>query len=214
MNEPISQRKSTESHSFPEERAEIERLLLALRSPEDTPADEDAFGSLMERYLPLIEKTVDRFIGGKLNESDREDLRQEALLSFFRAAMAYDLSQKNVTFGLYAQICMTNRLISVVRKLQRPEGALVPLEEGEELRATEPSSDPTAALAEEERLESTYTVIRRVLSTFEYKVWEHYDAGHTAREIGIMLGKSEKSISNAVGRIRQKLKDARSQFDF
>ena len=193
-----------------EERAAVECLLLALRNE-----DEDAFGALMERYLPLIEKTVSRFIGSGLQDADREDLRQEALLSFYRAAMSFDLGQTGVTFGLYAQICMTNRLVSVVRKLQRMEGELLPLDEnGEELRATEPSSDPTAALAEEERLESTYAVIRRVLSGLEFKVWEHYVAGRSAREIGLMLGKSEKSISNAVGRIRKKLKDARSQFDF
>ena len=35
-----------------------------------------------------------------------------------------------------------------------------------------------------------------------------------AKEIAAALGKNEKAVSNAIGRIRKKLKAARADFDF
>jgi RNA polymerase sporulation-specific sigma factor len=211
MNEPISQRKSTESHSFPEERAEIERLLLALRSPEDTPADEDAFGSLMERYLPLIEKTVDRFIGGKLNESDREDLRQEASVVFCSAVQTYDPTREGVEFGLYAKICVGHGLASALRvfRRQRCEGLLSL--EGEGLIEQNPGLlgsevSVAEALIDKERMEALQLTIQRALSPFESHVWWMYVSGASTSSIARTLGKDEKSISNAIYRIRRKLR--------
>ena len=48
--------------------------------------------------------------------------------------------------------------------------------------------------------------IEQVLSPFENKVWRCYVAGCASREIAHFLDKSEKSIDNAIFRIRQKLK--------
>ena len=58
-----------------------------------------------------------------------------------------------------------------------------------------------------------YEVLRRVLSPFEFRIWECYVKGESAREIAAAVGKSEKSVTNAIGRIRKKLRDARGEFD-
>ena len=188
----------------------IERLH---RDNFEDPDCEDAFGTLLQRYLPLVEKTVGRFSDALATESDREDLRQEALLAFYRAAMTYDLSKEGVSFGLYAQICMTNRLVSCVRRMKRrAEEETLPLD-GDAVDAGD-DSDPSALIAERERLHGVYEVIRRVLSPFEETVWQHYVEGRSAREIAARLGKSEKTVTNAVGRIRRKLRAARNEFDF
>lgn len=197
--------------------AEIRGLIERLRREEDGGTDgDDAFGALLAHYLPLVEKTVGRFSDATASESDREDLRQEALLCFYRAAMSYDLSQEHVSFGLYAQICMTNRLVSCVRRMKRhAEEQTLSLESGGELAdAAGTGADPTEPLAARERLDATYAVIRRVLSSFEFAVWQHYVEGLSAREIAVRLGKTEKNVTNAVGRIRKKLRAARSEFDF
>ena len=73
---------------------------------------------------------------------------------------------------------------------------------------------PSAEIMKAELLQDIYEVLRRVLSPFEYKIWECYVRGESAREIAKAVGTGEKSVTNAIGRIRRKLRDARSEFDF
>ena len=79
---------------------------------------EAAFSELCEQYAPLIDSMVGRY-GSRLKDpgESKEDLRQEAILSFYRAIMTYDIAQTKVTFGLYAKICMRNRMVSLLRKI-------------------------------------------------------------------------------------------------
>ena len=51
-----------------------------------------------------------------------------------------------------------------------------------------------------------YLRIRAALSTYENQIWWLYHSGRTAKEIAGVLGKSEKSIQNAIYRIRRKLR--------
>lgn len=164
-----------------------------------------AFEALLQRYEPLIQALVQRFSDDPIAERFREDLRQEATVAFYHSILAYDTDQTEVEFGLYAKICISNALVSQLRKFKR--------------RATEPladterdnffiheSEDPSESILEQERAEALYLVIRNNLSTFEYRVWQYFMSGRTAKEIGALTGKDEKSISNAIYRIRKKLR--------
>ena len=68
------------------------------------------------------------------------------------------------------------------------------------------SEDPSDRFLEEERLKTLYSVIRKNLSDFEYNVWCMYMSGKTSKEIGKVLSKDEKSIGNAIYRIRKKIR--------
>ena len=193
--------------------SDVVALLLQLRATEANPecsTEDESFGALMQIYLPLIEKTVSRF--DQESSPEREDLRQEALMGFYRAAMSYDAEQNGVSFGLYAQICMTNRLVSFCRSYARNEALLVT--DGEDEMPISDEDSPSAEIMKAELLQDIYEVLRRVLSPFEYKIWECYVRGESAREIAKAVGTGEKSVTNAIGRIRRKLRDARSEFDF
>jgi RNA polymerase sporulation-specific sigma factor len=48
--------------------------------------------------------------------------------------------------------------------------------------------------------------IEKTLSQYENEVWSYYVNGYSSREIAAKLGSSEKSIDNAIFRIRRKLK--------
>jgi DNA-directed RNA polymerase specialized sigma24 family protein len=61
-------------------------------------------------------------------------------------------------------------------------------------------------MLERERLKSLYAVIRKNLSDFEYAVWQLYMSGRSANEIAARLDTDAKSVSNAVYRIRKKLR--------
>jgi DNA-binding CsgD family transcriptional regulator len=49
--------------------------------------------------------------------------------------------------------------------------------------------------------------VRNNLSQYEYKVWSLYVSGKTAKDIGKIVGVDEKSVNNAIYRIRKKLRE-------
>ena len=168
--------------------------------------DEASFDELLLRYQPLIESLVTKF-SGEEQQTSREDLRQEAAVAFYRSVLSYDVAQNDVEFGLYAKICLSNALISKLRARRNPIEELLDGSEREIELAGE-REDPAERLLEEERLSALYAVIRENLSEFEYRVWNLYLSGRTAKEIGAVVGRDEKSISNAIYRIRKKLRVA------
>ena len=181
------------------EKTELRKKILSVRD-----GDEPAFADLLVKYRPLLESVVAKF------SSDpafvRDDLYPEATVVFYQSIMTFDTEQSDVEFGLYAKICMTNALVSQLRSLHRRR--VEPLNDAKhELLFVHDTEDPSSGILEQERLNALYSVIRNTLSDFEYRVWQYYMSGRTAAEIGRLLGKDEKSISNAVYRIRKKLRE-------
>jgi len=167
--------------------------------------DQEAFLELLEKYKPLLHSQVSKFTNDDLTKALYEDLLQEATLVFYNAILNYDNSQHDVEFGLYARICIYNALVSQMRVISRRKA--------EEL--TEPDSrtflesyvsDPAKNIVEAENVQNIYSVIKKNLSDYEYSIWHSYMLGKTAKEIAEVIGKDEKSVSNAVYRIRKKLR--------
>ena len=164
-----------------------------------------AFEQLLCRYTPLLDAAVARFANAEHTRPYADDLRQEATLVFYNAILNYDTDNESVEFGLYAKICVTNALISQLRILSRAQTEQLP--ENTESVEFAVHDEPVHALIENESLERIDGMIKGNLSTFEYRVWCLYASGKTARDIGALVGKSEKSVSNAVYRIRKKLRE-------
>ncbi len=187
-----------------ENRMNNKRELLRERILRVREGDQTAFGELLEEYMPLIHAQVTCH-GAELGEYDREDLRQIASVALYRAAIAFDLAQCEVEFGLYAKICISNALVSQLRLQRRrvPEVSVElvsPLEESDE--------DPARRVMEEEAYTALYDRIRALLSGYENRVWSLFVAGRSAKEIAALLHKDTHSVENAVYRIRQKLRAA------
>ncbi len=178
-----------------EERPEckLNTLLLSAKN-----GDGQAFEALLETYSPLIESQAAKFAGSF--PAYREDLYQEACIAFYRAVENFDTDQDKVHFGLYAKTCIHNRLITYTRPLYRRDG--------EESFLDEPDADadPGQTLMEEESYQALLAHIRTVLSPYENRVWRMYLSGRTAKEIASLTGKDERSVQNAVYRIRKKLR--------
>ncbi len=174
-----------------------EELIAMIRAGE-----QKAFGALLESYEPLLRAEVARYAAG-LGREDTEDLRQVALLALYRAAMGFDLSQREVEFGLYAKVCISNALVSQLRVLRRHTADL-PLTE----QLGTDVEDPAVRVMEEEAASLLLKRIRAVLSPYEHRVWTLYTAGYRSGEIAHQLGKDPHSVENAVYRIRQKLRQA------
>ncbi len=166
--------------------------------------DQSAFEELLIKYKPMLDHALFKFSRDESSRAHEDDLRQEATLFFYNAILSYDLDVDGVEFGLYAKICVTNGLITQMKYLNKmkAEQLFAVVDNAEEATFEEPSRH----IIEEESLESLDRVIRQNLSEFEYKVWCLYASGKTAKDVGVIVGKSEKSVANAIYRIRKKLR--------
>jgi len=170
--------------------------------------DQEAFAELLEIYDPLITSFVNRFCKGEVTMQDGEDLKQELTVVFYNAILSYDMNQEDVNFGLYAKICLNNAFITQCRAYQkRRNRETVSLEEeGWILDEQSDDEDPSRDVIMREEMKELNRKIDEALSPLEGKVWRLYVSGCTLREIATDLGKNEKSIENAIFRVKQKLK--------
>ena len=182
------------------EKKETSQLISDVRQ-----GNEEAFEVLLQRYTPLIESSVSRILNKESYGLHSEDLRQEATVVFYNSIMTYDIEQHEVEFGLYAKICISNALISQMRQLQKRKAERL-LETSDDGLFASDSEDPSVKILEQESLSSLYSVIRGNLSELEYRIWQLYISGRTAKQIGFLVNKNEKSVTNAIYRIRRKLR--------
>lgn len=196
-----------------QQNADLADLLCAARA-----GDQTAYVILLDRYAPMLYSMVAKYASPEMSEADLEDLRQEASVVFCSAVQTYDSSREGVEFGLYAKICVGHGLASAMRVFRRQRHQGVLSLEGEGLIEQNPElfgceDSVTDALIDKERMEALQLIIARNLSSYESRVWWLYVSGATTAHMAQMLGKDEKSISNAIYRIRKKLRQVLGQGD-
>ncbi len=173
--------------------------------------NEESFAEIAEMYSPLTESIISRYCASDVfSTQDIEDIRQELVIALYDAVLAYDLSREKIEFGLFAKICMTNRVISRLRKLERTRGKEIPTSDSEMMSEDDAklsASEPLLLVIYRERVDSINGLINRNLSKFERSVFGLYISGYSSRDIANILGTNDKSVENAVYRLRKKLKE-------
>ena len=178
--------------------------------------DQTAFKEITEKYSPLVNSMVYKYyrIAKESGYSaDEDDFRQEAVIALYRAAMTYESENDEVTFGLYAKICIRNRLSSVLRKAEKlfeknmyePESYTIAYDIGEDLPEVE--LGPEELVIAQEDYKGLLDQISKILTAYERMVFDMYVEGKTYREIALLLDRSEKSVDNAIYRIKAKLRN-------
>lgn len=169
--------------------------------------DSEAFEKLRVKYMPLLESQVIKHTAPDMMPQDIDDLRQEAFVIFCNAVCNFDVNNGGVEFGLYAKICIENGLASFVRSyIRRRNKATLPLESAENLPDVS-SEDVLQEMIDKEHTEELVKSIKKSLSDYENRVWWMYVSGLSVSEIARRIGVVEpKSVSNAVYRIRKKLR--------
>ena len=174
-------------------------LIMMIRAHNDL-----AFAELVERYAPLLNKQAKSFSGPYLTV---DEAYAEACFALYRAALSYDISKKDITFGLYSGICIRRRLSDLLSSSARVE------------TVDELDVDSIAAnagieyeLETKEMLDRAISAARGILSEYEYKVFRLYLKGFTTKEIANALSKTSKSVDNAKLRMLRNIKALGSSF--
>ena len=161
--------------------------------------NEVAFAKLLDKFQNLLISMSKKYSDMCLELfKDNEDFLQEAKIAFFSAVKTYDES-KDITFGAYAKVCVKNKLISCVRKFHSEKR-----KKASHLLQEQPVEVQEEAVSNEQR-KQLYQLAKQHLSLFEYKIFEMYSGGQKAKEISSKINKSEKSVNNAIYRIKSKL---------
>ena len=141
-----------------------------------------------------------------LQGGDYDDLYQEGMLGLLSAIRSYD-PVRNDNFQAYAALCIKRRVIDAVRRDGAQNRQQTRSESTLEYRPAGPIEeyDPAACVLANESAKEIKETLSGMLSPFEASVLDCYLEGYTSSEITERLGRSRKSVDNAIGRIRRKL---------
>lgn len=145
---------------------------------------------------------------------DSEDLIQEGMIALIAAIRTY--RPDKASFRTYAERCIRNRLYTLVKSASKGNKAVVLQTLSLDSSADANPSDshiscPSAEMNPEDSVIDRETVLeyreswKRLLSRYEADVLSLYLLGLSYQEIAEKTGKSEKSVDNAVQRIRRKI---------
>lgn len=169
---------------------------------------QEACDAVRRQYTPLIQSSLSSFLSVCRTAQERRDLVAEAESIFLNALSSYDVGQEEVSFGLYARVCLRNGLVSAVRHMETLHRLpIVSLGERSETERTDIAAD----VAADESFAVLCRLVRGSLSEYENRVWWAFVAGTPVAQIAASLGKDEKSVYNAIFRIRRKLRCRLSQ---
>ncbi len=150
--------------------------------------DKDAQNDILETYAPFVKKIV-RYYGILLNREDREDLFIEGLLALIRSINSYNQHKGN--FDDLTFIAIRNAILDYMRKRRTEK----PLEEYYEDKFD---------IEEYITLKTEIEEFEQALTPMEKQVFALYLEGRKIGEIAEFIGKSYKSVDNAMQRIKKR----------
>ena len=173
--------------------------------------DRDAEEALASRYMYLVRACArPMFLAG----GDSEDLIQEGTFGLVSAIRQFS-PECDASFKTFAETCIRNRLYSALRAASRDKH--FPLNQSISLDTPFFDSnsytsgaflmnltDPELLIIDRDHVSSLLESTRKQLSEFEAKILGYYLDGLSVKEIAETMGRSPKSVDNAVQRVRRK----------
>ncbi|MCX7615382.1 MAG: sigma-70 family RNA polymerase sigma factor [Clostridiales bacterium] len=190
------------------QRTEPDEILL-MRVREGSKQSEE---ELIRKYSRMVRSFARPYflVGG-----DSEDLIQEGMIGLLKAVREYDPA-KQTNFYTFAVICVKRQLISAIRNANRlkhsPLNNYVSLGEplfndnaGADNLIRAQAYEPDDLFEARDEIRDLKEALSDLLSVFEAKVLDCYLSGKTLDEISKEIGKSRKSLDNAIQRVKRKL---------
>ena len=164
---------------------------------------------LMEKYKNMVRKKARAMflIGG-----DNDDLIQEGMIGLFKAVRDYQ-PEKEASFQTFARICVDRQIYNAIqnsnRQKHQPLNSYISLSqedgENEEHLPDMWVENPESIIIDQENVRDLEQEITCTLSPMENQVLDYYLDGNGYTEIAKIMGKTPKSIDNALQRIRGKI---------
>lgn len=170
---------------------------------------------LLDKYKAVVKsKTRPYFLMG----ADKEDILQEGMIGLYKAVRDYQ-PEKNISFRSFAELCINRQIYTAIKSAARqkhmPLNSYVSLnkpvfEEDQEgslldLLKEEAVSNPETLVIGQESRNFIEAHMNDSLTALEMKVLKYHLDGKNYEEIAALIGRPEKSVDNALQRIKKKL---------
>ncbi len=171
---------------------------------------------LMVKYKSMVRKKARAMY---LLVGENEDLIQEGMIGLIKAVRDFDETQKT-SFSSFAELCVSRQMYSAIeasnRKKHLPLNSYISLYEDSEQEGegrnlplidtieSSKENDPEVLYFGKEYTEAFAEQLKELLSPLENHVLYLHLMGTDYRTIAELLGKSPKSVDNALQRIKTK----------
>lgn len=176
--------------------------------------NDEAMDFILHKYSYLAKaKSRAYFLVG----AEHEDLIQEGMIGLYKAVKDYNPS-KTPLFFAFAELCITRQILTAIktatRQKHQPLNSYISLNKpikGEEERTLADilylysNRNPEELVISKENTINLMQLIKDDLSKMENEVLTLYLKGEDYMQISELLGKSPKSIDNALQRIKRKI---------
>lgn len=219
MDRSITEKKIEENHRAVNA-PELESVSFAAYKDEELvlfaqQGNSQAEEYLMNKFKPLVKARSRAYF---LIGADSEDIIQEGMIGLYKAVRDYNI-HRNASFCGFAELCVNRQMITAIKAATRhkhqPLNSYISLnkpifdndseqtyidllQEGELL-------NPEALFIGQENKDFIESQMVKNLSGFETRVLALYLQGRSYFEIAKSLKKPEKSIDNALQRVKKKL---------
>ena len=174
-----------------------------------------AIDYLLDKYRNLVLIIARSYF---LIGADRDDITQEGMIGLFKAIRDYK-NDNEASFSTFAHMCIKRQILSAIktatRKKHMPLNTYISLNNttyDDEQETTllnviidKEKLSPEDIIIDKEAHETILKGIIAILSEYENTVLEKYLKGMSYTDIATELNKSEKSIDNALQRIKKKI---------
>lgn len=189
----------------------LDEELVCLARNGETDAEE----YLINKYKNFVKAKSKCYflIGG-----DKDDIYQEGMIGLYKAIRDFK-PDKLSSFRAFAELCITRQIITAIKTATRqkhiPLNSYISLnkpvydDESDrtlmDILSTIHVSDPEELIINNEEKKKIRTAMSQVLSDLEIEVLKCYLEGKSYQEIACDLERHEKSIDNALQRVKRKL---------
>ncbi len=180
--------------------------------------DENALDFLLNKYKRMASKIARSYF---LIGAEYEDLVQEAMIGLYKAYVSYN-NKSGASFSTFARQCITRNVQTAVKMANRKknqmlnnsislssQGSVVvhSEKEDEDINLVIPSNllPPDEKLIENEKLNAIKEKIKNALSKLELEVLIAFLNGNSYSQIAQKMNMTNKSVDNALSRVRHKL---------
>ena len=178
--------------------------------------DNLALAELYRRYNHMIQAVGHHYF---LLKAGDEDLLQEGRLGFFKAVKGYEF-HREAPFSAFAKRCVRCQYISAIKTANRQKHrplnssvslhAMVHLQDSDvtfmDILADQDGGEASDNMIQQEEYEICRAFIRTSLSEVEYRAVLHYLSGKSYEEIAHAMGRSVKSVDNALQRAKHTIR--------